>query len=380
MTCAACTATSGSITGIANAATCTLSGTTLTVTACATGYGIVSGACLSCTSPSTGTGIANCATCLGTVATTVGTPSGVTTATTFMKCLSCASGYIYYGGVVTNAAVPVCVSATAAVAATGFGAVATFGTVQGALVSSVVPNTNCPQSAVFFSQTTTETYNAPDLYPTCSAPSSGYWQMVDYETSYLVNTVPTGTATSGSFTNCAAGTYVGSTAGVVTGAIVCTLCSGTNMMYGTQCYAAIANCNSLASATTCASPAQGYNLVSALPVACVANATCTGGCASGYYLLSNGTCLLGAPLAACWYHVNTGVCAVCAAGYATPIPGCQPCVANCGNCSATACLGCNANFALQTNGSCVSTVHAAASSNALLSGLAFISMIFYYLF
>jgi len=140
-------------------------------------------------------------------------------------------------------------------------------------------------------------------------------------------------------------------------------------------------------APLCLVGAYGYSVASstgsAAVTACVSGATCINsqGCATTMYTASNGTCITGTPIAACWFHNSTSSCTQCQSGYTTAVAGCQACSSNCAVCSSTACTNCSATFTLATNGSCkAATPAGSSSSNILLSGLAFVSMIFYYIF
>jgi len=87
-----------------NAATCTISSGTITISTCLTGYFLVGGACVACNATGAGTaaspwGIANCVACSST-ATVSGTNNWVT-------CTACASGYAF----VNSDSVPVVVVA-----------------------------------------------------------------------------------------------------------------------------------------------------------------------------------------------------------------------------------------------------------------------------
>jgi hypothetical protein len=75
----------------------------------------------------------------------------------------------------------------------------------------------------------------------------------------------------------------------------------------------------LATATTCGVAAAGYHVTSTgNTTACSATGCSSLSCASGYYLLANGTCGTGTPMTNCLLHNSTSVCLVCSAGYAQP--------------------------------------------------------------
>jgi len=112
---------------------------------------------------------------------------------------------------------------------------------------------------------------------------------------------------------------------------------------------------------------------------------------SGQYLLSNGTAVTGAGgVSNCLIYNATGVCVWCNPGYVSATTNCTACTqAGCASCTASACTVCSATYTLSTtagtcsksnctnvtaNGSC------SYSKNMIATGLAFVSMIFYYIF
>jgi len=362
------------------------------------GYALISGSCLACGGSTAVTiatvawyGVANCAVCTGTStkssyvasSTTAGTPS-----ISIVTCTQCAATYALIpivtltAGKANGIATPFCYLSGATTITSPY-ATAPSTTADGNDASLVItgPTAMTVPSGCFAGLTATTTSTTATVTLAlngCINVASGSYCSIATLTAPTCSTSAPTTPAPG--TGCIGGYY---TASVFT----CTACTAnTYTLISGACVVNMAGCTVMATATWCATWAtSGF----ALP-----NSTLTtqyGFLNSGQYLLSNGTAVTGAGgVSNCLIYNATGVCVWCNPGYVSATTNCTACTqAGCASCTASACTVCSATYTLSTtagtcsksnctnvtaNGSC------SYSKNMIATGLAFVSMIFYYIF
>jgi hypothetical protein len=111
--------------------------------------------------------------------------------------------------------------------------------------------------------------------------------------------------------------------------------------------------------------------------------------ASAGYVLANGAIVTGtSSLTGCLVYNSSSICVQCGPGFVSAVNlTCGACPAGCNVClSSTVCANCASGYTLSTSnvctksGNCTNTTGTCYSNNMIATGLAFVSMIFYYIF
>ena len=319
-----------------NCASCSTSATN-GCTTCNSGYYLVAGQCLSCSSTTATqvggisyTGIAGCSACTS--------PAGSITSPV---CTACQGGYTLGG---TPALCSICQLSSSSVV--GCNSCTAAGICQSCSSGNIIAN------AVASSVFTCATTGATDIANCFQQAAGGAGSCAICQAGYYLSS-------STSCLICATG------CSICSASATCTSCQSGYFLSGSTCTACSTSCQACTSASACTLCNNGFYLTSAAACAacsalipncqsCNAAGTVCLMCSSGNFLAPNGQCMSGT-LAdpKCWVANSTSFCLQCLNGYTTTI-GCSQCLSNCANCSSlTSCLNCTTGYGLSLNGTCL---------------------------